>query len=83
MLHTLRISLQNAVYFIMLLFFFFCIIHILHTECLKFKCKTFGAKRLIGILFYCDVISFKETRQYGKTAETWRRAASRVRKGVI
>jgi len=36
MLHTLRFSLQNAVYFIMLPFFFgSCIIHILHTECAK------------------------------------------------
>jgi hypothetical protein len=35
MLHTLRFSLQNAVYFIMLLFFGSCIIHILHTVCAK------------------------------------------------
>jgi len=34
MLHTLRFSLQNAVYFIML-HFGFCIIHILHTGCAK------------------------------------------------
>jgi hypothetical protein len=34
MLHTLRFSLQSAVYFIMLLFGS-CIIHILHTECAK------------------------------------------------
>jgi len=34
MLHTLRFPLQNAVYFIMLLFGS-CIIHILHTECAK------------------------------------------------
>jgi hypothetical protein len=40
MLHTLRFSLQNAVYFIMLPFFGSCIIHILHTGVLKFKCKT-------------------------------------------
>jgi hypothetical protein len=26
---------------------------------------------LIDILFYCDVISFKETSKYGKTAEIW------------
>ena len=31
MLHTLRFSLQNAVYFIMQPFFGLCIIHILHT----------------------------------------------------
>jgi hypothetical protein len=35
MLHTLRFSLQNAVYFIMLPFFGSCIIHILHTGCAK------------------------------------------------
>ena len=35
MLHTLRFSLQNAVYFIMLPFFGSCIIYILHTECAK------------------------------------------------
>ena len=34
MLHTLRFSLQNAVYFIMLLFGS-RIIHILHTGCAK------------------------------------------------
>jgi hypothetical protein len=34
-LHTLRFSLQNAVYFIMLPFFGSCIIHILHTRCAK------------------------------------------------
>jgi len=36
MLHTDRFSLQNAVYFIMLPF----IIHILHTDVLKFKRNT-------------------------------------------
>jgi len=35
MLHTLRFSLQNDVYFIMLLFFCSGIIHILHTGCAK------------------------------------------------
>jgi len=35
MLHTLRFSLQNAVYFITLHFFGSCIIHILHTGCAK------------------------------------------------
>jgi len=35
MLHTLRFSLQNAVYFIMLPFFSLGIIHILHTGCAK------------------------------------------------
>jgi len=39
MLHTLRFSLQNAVYFIMLPFFGSCIIHILHTGVLKFNVK--------------------------------------------
>jgi len=35
-LHTLRFSLQNAVYFVMKPFFFgSCIIHILHTGCAK------------------------------------------------
>jgi hypothetical protein len=40
MLHTLRISLQNAVYFHNATCFGSCIIHILHTGVLKFKCKT-------------------------------------------
>jgi len=35
MLHTLRFSLQNAFYFIMLPFFGYCIIHILRTGCAK------------------------------------------------
>jgi len=39
MLHTVSFSLQNAVYFTMLPFFGSCIIHILHTGVLKFKCK--------------------------------------------
>jgi len=39
MLHTLRFSLQNAIYFVMLPFFGSCVIHILHTGVLKFKCK--------------------------------------------
>ena len=37
MLHTVRFSLQNAVYFIMLPFFDLCIIHVLHTECAKIE----------------------------------------------
>jgi hypothetical protein len=37
MLHTLRFSLQNAVYFIMLPFSGSCIIHNLHAECAKYK----------------------------------------------
>jgi hypothetical protein len=40
MLHTLRFSLQTAIYFIMLPFFGSCIIQILRTGCIKFKCKT-------------------------------------------
>jgi hypothetical protein len=47
MLHTLRFSLQNAVYFIMLPFFGSCIIHILHTECAKIEMQISGAKSLI------------------------------------
>jgi hypothetical protein len=39
MLHTLRFSLQNAVYFVILPFLGSGIIHILHTGVLKFKCK--------------------------------------------
>jgi len=39
MLHTLRFSLQNAVYFVMIPFFGSCIIHILRTGVLKFKFK--------------------------------------------
>ena len=53
MLHTLRFSLQNAVYFIMLPFFGSCIIHILHTQgVLKFKCKTPVPKGLINQLIW-------------------------------
>jgi hypothetical protein len=40
MLQTPRFSLQNAVYLNNATFFGFCIIHILHTGVLKFKCKT-------------------------------------------
>jgi hypothetical protein len=32
---------------------------------------------LIGILFYCEVISFKETTKYGKTAETCRASCAK------
>jgi hypothetical protein len=37
--HSLFFSLQNAVYFIKLPFFGNCVIHILHTGVLKFKCQ--------------------------------------------
>jgi hypothetical protein len=46
MLQTLRFSLQNAVYFIMLPFFGSCVIHILHTGCAKIYIYNSGAKRL-------------------------------------
>jgi len=48
MLHTLRFSLQNAVYFVMQPFFDSCIIHILHTGVLKFKCETPMPKGQMG-----------------------------------
>jgi hypothetical protein len=40
MLHTLRFSLQNAVYFIMLLFLFHVLFTFYIQYVLKFKCKT-------------------------------------------
>jgi len=47
MLHNLRfLSLQNAVYFIMLPFFGSCIIHILNTGCAKILKENSGAKGL-------------------------------------
>jgi hypothetical protein len=51
MLHTLRFfSLQNAVYFIMVPFFFgSCIIRILHTGCAKILMPNYCAKRLTPI----------------------------------
>ena len=49
MLHTLRFSLQNAVYLIMLPFFGSRIIHILHTGCGKIQMSNSGAKRLTGL----------------------------------
>jgi len=38
---------------------------------------------LIGILFYCGVISFKETRKYGKRLKHGGRAAPSVSKRAI
>ena len=40
MLHTLRFSLQSAVYFIMLPFLVPVLFTFLYTAVLKFKCKT-------------------------------------------
>jgi hypothetical protein len=48
MLHTLRFSLQNAVYFTILPFFGSCIFHILHTGCAKIQIFYSGAQRVIG-----------------------------------
>ena len=45
MLHTLRFSLQNAVYFIMLLFWFLYYSHFYIQDVLKFKCK-FGCQKV-------------------------------------
>jgi hypothetical protein len=59
MLHTLHFSLQKAFNFIMLPFFVSCIIHILHTGVLKFKCKTPVPKRLRSIL----ILSFSLGRR--------------------
>jgi hypothetical protein len=44
MLHTVRFSLQNAVYFILLPFFFSALITFYIQSVLKFKCKTLVPK---------------------------------------
>jgi len=57
MLHILRFSLQNAVYFIMIPFFGSRIIHILHTGCGKIQMSNSGAKRLTGLYWRIKALS--------------------------
>ena len=53
MLHTLRFSLQNSVYFIMLPFFGTCIIHILHTGCAKNLNVKFRCQKVNTLMYMC------------------------------